>query len=92
MATAIGNLLVDYLRENGLEKPLLERQMVDLWPQVMGATVSRMTRSVEVREGVLYVRLSNAALRAQLFDCRYELVKRLNTAAGAEVLRDVRLG
>ena len=92
MARTIGDLMVDYLRESGLEKPLLERRMVELWPEVMGSMVARMTRSVEVREGVLYVRLSNAALRAQLFDCRFELVKRLNDAAGAKVLRDVRLG
>lgn len=83
--------MVDVLRENGLEKPILEHQMVALWPQVMGPTVARMTRSVEVEDGLLRVKLNNAALRAQLFECRFELVKRLNEAAGAVVLRDVRL-
>ena len=83
--------LTDFLRESGLEKPIMERKVAELWPQVMGKTVAGLTRQVEVENGVLKVKLSNAALRAQLFDCRFELVKKLNDAVGAEVIQDVRL-
>lgn len=83
---------MEFLRENGMEKPILERRVVEQWPRVMGETVARLTRSVEVTDGVLYVKLSSAALRSQLFEIRFDLVKKLNEAVGCEgVIRDVRL-
>ena len=90
-AQPIGDLLTDYLREKCLEKPLLERQVVELWPEVMGSMVARLTRSVELKNGILTVRISSAALKAQLFECRHQLVDKLNNAVGAQVIDNVKL-
>ncbi len=87
----IGQAIGLFLRESGLEKTVLETRVTALWPQVMGATVARLTRSVEVSDGVLIVRISSAALKAQLFDCRFELVKKINEAVGGEVIHDCRI-
>ena len=62
--------------------------MVSLWPEIMGPTVARLTRSVEVENGVLILHISSAALKAQLFENRFELVAKLNEAVGGNVLRD----
>lgn len=88
---SIGQAIVDFLRENHLEQPLLERKVVTLWAELMGSTVAGLTRSVDVQNGVLKVKLSSSALRQQLFECRFELVKKFNEAVGAAVIRDVRL-
>ena len=90
-AQAIGDIISTYLRESGLEKPLLERRIVEQWGTIMGKTIANLTSSVEVDKGVLKVRLTSAALRAELFNCRFELVKKVNEAVGADVIRDVRL-
>lgn len=82
---------MQFLRESGLEQPLMERRVAELWPQVMGEMVARLTRDVTVSDGVLRVKVSSAALRAQLFECRFELVKKMNVAVGANVIHDVRL-
>lgn len=88
---SIGDALVHYLRESGLEKPVMEAQVVELWPQLMGNVVTNLTRSIEVKDGVLLVRVSSAALKAQLFENRFELVRKMNAALGAEFLRDCRI-
>ena len=88
---SIGDVLVEYLRESGLEKPLMERQVVASWNDLMGETVACLTRSVEIKDGVLRVRLSSAALKAQLFECRHELIKKMNDSVGCEVVTDIRL-
>ena len=87
----IGEVLVDYLRENNLEQPLLERRLVAMWDEIMGPAVARLTRDVEIKDGVLKVKISSAALRTQLFECRFELIRKLNQTVGSEVIRDVRL-
>lgn len=88
---SIGDALVAFLRDSALEKPLLERQVIELWPELMGPTIGKMTRSVEMKDGVLVIRLSSAALRSELFECRKDLVRKLNEKIGAEVVNDVRL-
>ena len=87
----LGEVIAEIIRGSALEKPLMERKVVSLWPQVMGETVSRLTGDMEVKNGVLYVHIRSAALRAQLFECRHEVVKKLNEAAGSPALADIRL-
>ena len=88
---SIADVLNIYLRETGLEKTVLKDKVVALWPEIMGDTVARLTRSVEVRNGMLIVHISSAALKAQLFECRFELVKKINDAVGGNAIRDVRI-
>jgi len=87
----LDDALVNYLRESGLEKSVLEVQVEEAWPQVMGDVVTGLTRSVEVKNGVLIVRVNSAALKTQLFENRFELVRKLNEAVGAQVLKDCRI-
>ena len=90
-ARPIGELLADFIHGSELEQPLMERKIVALLPMVLGATVAQMTGEVEVKNGVLYVHVYSATLRSQLFDIRHDLVRKLNEAAGANVLKDIRL-
>ena len=87
----ISDALVDFLRESGLEQSVLEVQMEELWPSVMGDTVAKLTRSVEVKDGMLIVHVNSAALKTQLFENRFDLVRKLNEAVGAEVIKDCRI-
>lgn len=87
----ITDALVSFLRESGLERSVLEVQVEEAWPRVMGTMIAQMTRSVEVKEGMLYVRVSSAALKAQLYENRFELVRKLNEAVGAKVIKDCRI-
>ncbi len=88
---SIGEALVEYLRENELEQSVLDVQIEEIWPQVMGETVKNLTRSIVVKDGVLYVHVNSAALKAQLFENRFELIKKLNEAVGAPALKDCRI-
>ena len=88
---SISDALVSYLRESGLEQSVLDVQIEEVWTQVMGDVVTRLTRSVEVRDGVLYVRVNSAALKTQLFENRFEMVRKLNEAVGAKAIRDCRI-
>lgn len=90
-AMLISDALVDYLRESGLEQSVLDMQIEQVWPRVMGETVTKLTRSIEMRDGMLIVHVNSAALKAQLFENRFELVKKLNEAVGANAIRDCRI-
>ena len=87
----IGDALTAFLRESGLDKPVYEHQLMERWPEVVGQMAAKLTYKLEVREGVLYVRLRSAALKAQLFELRHDVVRRLNELVGTTVIHDIRL-
>lgn len=78
------------LRVQGLETPLLQKRLVDAWPQVAGPIVARYTLDVVIRNQTLWVRLSNPALRADMSMRRQEYIMLLNGRVGSQVITDIR--
>lgn len=85
------SIIAEWIRENDLEKPLLEHRVVEQWAEVLGPTIARFSRDIEVKDGMLRVRITNAALRQELFEQRFKLIQKLNTAVGGEAVKDIRL-
>ena len=87
----IDNLLREYLRYSGLETPLLQRRLIDAWTVVTGKAVANYTQQKFIHNQTLCVKITNAALRAELSMMRSQLVKRLNQQVGSQVITDIRL-
>ncbi|MBQ4387444.1 MAG: DUF721 domain-containing protein [Prevotella sp.] len=88
----VKDLIMQALREQGLETPLNQKRLVEAWPEVAGPVIARYTLNTYIYNQTLYVRLSNPALRADLSMQRSELTRRLNEAVGEQVITDVRFG
>ena len=86
----VGSLVLQNLRVFGLETPLLQRRLIDSWPEVAGEAIARYTTSLRIQNQTLFVRLSVPALRADLSMRRQDLVARLNGHVGAQVIADIR--
>ncbi|MBQ8456868.1 MAG: DUF721 domain-containing protein [Prevotella sp.] len=87
---SLRDILLRNLREQGLETPLLQKRLVEAWPQVVGPVIARYTLNTYIYNQTLYVRLSNPALRSDLSMMRTELVKKLNDVAGQQIIVDIR--
>lgn len=87
----ISELLSQYLRRQGMETPLMQRRVVDLWDSLLGPTISQYTSEKFIKNQVLYVKILNPALRQDLNMMRSQLVKRLNDAVGSQIITDVRI-
>ena len=57
----------------------------------MGPSVTKYTVKIEVEKRILFVKLSNAALKQELSYAREKIKKMLNDEVGEEVLLDVRI-
>ena len=86
----IKDLVMQNLRENGLETPLLQKRLIDAWPEVAGPSVARFTREVTIYNQVLYVKLSSPVLRTELSMRRQTLIDKLNHIVGARIITDIR--
>lgn len=86
---SIHDALLSFLREEGLETPLLEYRITQAWPTVMGEVIGRYTKQVFVREGKLQVQLNNPSLRQNLMMEHKRIAQKLNDFVGSYVISDV---
>ncbi len=67
----------------------MEGRAVELWAEVVGEYVARVTEDVYIRNGVLYVSFSSAAVRAEIFMRRRLLMDQLNARLRGRVVRNI---
>lgn len=88
---ALSEVLNKTLRQNGLETPMLQNRSIESWETVVGHNVSRYTSEKYIRNQVLFVKITNPALRADLNMMRTQLVSRLNQSVGSRLIIDIRI-
>ena len=86
----IRDFILKNLREQGLETPLLQKRLIDSWPEVMGQLIANYTDDLCIRNQTLFVKLKNPALRSELSLQRQDIVRRLNSHVGSQVIADIR--
>ena len=86
----IKDIILKNLRDQGLETPLLQKRLIDSWPEVMGEAIASYTADLFIRNQTLFVHLTNPALRMELSMQRQDIVRRLNEHVGNQVIADVR--
>ena len=87
----VSDLVMQLLRSQGLETPLLQRRAVDAWESVVGNAVARYTGEKYIRNQTMVVKINNAALRADLNMFRTKICEKINAAVGAQIIAEVRL-
>ena len=85
----VGGVILQYLREMGLETPLNEHRLINAWDTVLGPAVSKYTKELKIYNQVLFVTVSSAVIRNELMMRRTELVARLNSQVGAQVITQI---
>lgn len=88
-AEQIGALIRNFLRQESLETPLNERRLISAWPEVLGPTIASYTQELFIKNQVLYVHLTSAALRQELMMGRDLLIRNLNRRVGAQVITNI---
>jgi predicted nucleic acid-binding Zn ribbon protein len=78
-----------YLKESKLEKPLKERRLVRSWESLLGKSVARATEKIYLKEGRLVVHLRSSVVRNELFMLQDEIIRKLNEAAGEDLVREI---
>lgn len=85
----IGDVLRQFLRQQGLETPLNEYRLVDAWKDVAGPVITRYTTNLFIKNQVLYVSLSSSVIRQELMMGREMLIRNLNAQVGSQVIVNI---
>ena len=87
----LSQILRDVMRKDGLETPLNEKRVIDLWDQVAGPMAARYTTEKFIRNQTLFVKIINPSLKADLMMRRTELQVLLNQKVGAFVISEIKI-
>jgi predicted nucleic acid-binding Zn ribbon protein len=83
------DVLQQCIREAGWEHKLQETRVLMLWDELLGLTVSRVTREKYIYNRKLFVQLDSSIVRQQLFMMRHEIVEKLNRQVGEQIVDEL---
>lgn len=87
--TNICDLISSYIDDHDKRAIYNERKVVDLWRTEMGEFINKSTKQIDIKSGILKVKIANAALRFELLNSRTAIMNKLNGLLGAETIKDL---
>lgn len=79
----------DFLERYHLENKMAETRLLAAWEKVVGQMIARHTSDLRVRNRVLFVRVSSAAIRSELHYARKRILASLNREAGGNIIDEI---
>lgn len=87
---AVGSV-IDKITEDLNLKPRLDEYYALLsWEEVVGKQIANVTRAVKISKGILYIQVKTSTWRNELVLRKKEIIDRLNTKAGTQVIKDIK--
>ena len=71
----IGEVIKELLKNYDLTSKFNEAHVITSWDKLMGPSVTKYTVKIEVEKRILFVKLSNAALKQELSYARQKIKK-----------------
>jgi predicted nucleic acid-binding Zn ribbon protein len=86
----IGAAIAELVASLGIDETLRRHALLAGWAEVVGGQIARVTEPQRIENGVLFVHVKTAPWRSELSLKRMDILKKLNEAAGANIVRDIR--
>ncbi len=86
---SIAEIIKESLKQQKLNKGLLENRALHYWSAVLGEPIAKATHNIYIRNGILYVELTSSVLRNELVMFKDRIISRLNQAIGEPIVRDI---
>jgi len=83
------DILSEYIKQPVIKKGIGDSQAVKAWGAVLGASISRITTNIYVKDGVLFVSLSSSVIRHELFLNKRKIIVSINEYVGSNVIHDI---
>ena len=85
----VGEILKGILQDNRLQTGIDEVVVQDAWRSLMGNGVNTYTRNIVLKNGILYVELTSAVLRAELSYGKDKIIKMINEELRKDVVKEI---
>ena len=87
---SIKDALRKFLKEKNLDTKLNEHKLITMWDEVMGATISKRTSRLFIKNKILFVHVSSAPLKQELTMSKSKVLALIDEKIGVGILEDIR--
>ncbi|ATA74234.1 DUF721 domain-containing protein [Capnocytophaga sp. H2931] len=85
----LSSVIKQIIQQNKLEYGLHKVEVQEIWARIMGISIAKYTKSVELKGDVLYVELSSPALSEELTYGKETIIRSINEEIGKEVVKKI---
>ena len=85
----LGDVIDKLLKAYNLEDKMKELDLLEAWPDLMGKAVAHRTKSIEIKNQKLLLKIDSSVMREQLHIGKQVIIQRVNEFMGKDVIRDV---
>jgi predicted nucleic acid-binding Zn ribbon protein len=89
-AKPLGEALDELVGKLGIKKKLLEYEAVLRWEEIVGEKIARATTPTKISRGVLFISVKTSAWRNELTMRKKEIMLKINSTLGQEVVLDIK--
>ncbi len=89
---SLGDAIQAYLEYYRLRSGIDETDLRSKWAEIMGPSIAKHTTAINLKEGKLYLRLDNSALRSELQFMQSQVVEKINDFYKRDLVKSVHLG
>lgn len=86
----LGDVLKGLVEDLGISERIGEYDAVLQWDAIVGEHIAKVAQAERISQGVLVVRVKTSTWRQELNMRKTEMIGRLNSALGGDVIKDIR--
>ncbi len=83
---------MNFVKKSGKQELYSERVIMDKWPEYVGEMCAKYSKCTSITNGVMHVKVSNAALRFELMGRKSMIIDKINDAYKMPVIKDILFG
>lgn len=87
----ISQVMEHYFKQIGKQEIVLEVKAELAWKKLMGDFFDQFTEKIEVKKGVLYLKMNSPAMRNELIYGKAKIIENINHELNLEYLNDVKI-
>jgi len=85
----LSDILREFVEQHKFDRKLKEVDIIEGWENLLGKTIAHYTRNLYIKNRILYVEITSAVVKNELFLMREEICRRINENAGEEIIERI---
>ncbi len=86
--TNLKELVSQFVKKSGKQHLLNKQILFERWHEYVGDICAQFSKCTDLNNGILYVKVKNAALKFELFGSKSQIIQRINNDLGP-VVKDI---
>ena len=87
--TTLGEMIKAFYHDNHRDNALDEQRILDAWKDIVGDFINAHTLKTSIKNGIFYVKVDADSLKNELLYAKSMLLRKLNSKAEKEILKDI---